>query len=120
MALDRFVVWTDQVPTQAQVEQVLINFFGGAATIEWKPEQQRFYCTLPGKNTFPFKDLVPKDRSDRAQSKYEAPFDVRFIEVFLGQDSLDIITRMQDEYTNAISQGLQSMFCRFWGAHPTL
>jgi hypothetical protein len=117
MSLDRFVVWTDQQPTREEIGMVLSNFFGGAATIEW--QNDRYMCQLYGVNTFPFNGLG--NRAEAAnRERYAPPFDVRFIEVVVQEDNLDVLTRQQDEYTNCVAQGLQDMFCRYWRAGTSL
>lgn len=113
MAADRFVYWNDQAPSLEDVELVLTNFFGegGATKIEWKGD--RFFITLPGRNTFPFNGLS-NSRETAETERFAQPFDNRKIEVWVTPDTLDVLTRQQDEYTNCIATGLAQMFARYW------
>lgn len=108
MALDRFVYWKERCPTFQEVQHVLEDFFNGAAEV--RRSTDRWICTLPGA------PQSPLHRVDRLL--VEAPDahadGERWIEVFMHEDSLDIITRMADEYTNALAEGLARIFARYW------
>jgi hypothetical protein len=41
-------------------------------------------------------------------------YDDRVIEICLSSKSLDILTRQQDEFTNALAEGLANIFARVW------
>lgn len=106
MALDRFVHFEmGRKPTKKQVELVVRNYFGGCGTVEWS--QDRWIVSLPGKPTWAFEgievDVMPQSRNDE-----------RWIEVYVGDDNVDVITRRQDEFTNALAAGLAGAFARYW------
>lgn len=115
MASDWFVYWKERKPTRKEVQIVLEDFFTGVATkIEW--DQDRFFIDLVGKPRSPFYRLSEAaKRSDDAFFHEEEGFDVRCLEVWLGADCLDIMTRHQDELTNTLATGLARAFARFWG-----
>jgi hypothetical protein len=106
MALDRFVKFGARRPSKEEVGLVLRDFFGPeAAKVEW--EGDRFYVSLPGKNSFPFASLP-----DGGWNPFEGH--ERWIEIFVNDKQFDVITRLADEYTNVIAEGLAKMFARFW------
>lgn len=110
MALDRFVYFgSKRKPKKDEIESVLRNFFGeDAAKIEWS--ETRWLILLPGKGTFPYEGIVDEHGpvKDHIKERRE-----RWIEVYPG-NPLDVITRMQDEYTNVLAAGLAEVFARFW------
>lgn len=105
MALDRFVSFPEgEGPTPEQVELVVRNFFGDVAQVEWGGG--RWTVSLPGEGTWALKGVEP-DMTPVTRSKE------RWIEVCVGA-KLDVLTRSQDEFTNALAAGLASLFARFW------
>ena len=107
MACDRFVNWKKggKKPTQAEVEKVLRQFFDAASTeVLWSID--RFFVTLVGKGSAPLEGIEG--------AHCLTPVDQRWIEVHLGKDNLDVITRCGDEFTNACALGLAKIFARFW------
>jgi len=104
MAVDRFIQFENDKPDLESIKSVLIAFFNddGVTHIYW--DDDRFYINLPGKGSFPFRDLIDTSPPIR---------DERWIEVYPG-NPMDIITRTQDEYTNIIADGIAQMFARFW------
>jgi hypothetical protein len=106
MALDRFIDFEKKGPTKKQVESVTRNFFGEGTTelIEWRGKS--LVVKLAGKPSFPFADLEP-DMLGALQGKE------RWIEICM-VGRLDVITRMQDEYTNVQAAGLAELFARYW------
>ncbi len=115
MSQDVVVHWTNGTrPTQVEVESVLINFFSGAVeSIEWNEEGSRFTVTLPGKGNSPMHGLDEK-RAAVDKETYGPPFDRRYFEVFLDEEFLSVITRMQDRYTNTLARGLAEVFALHW------
>lgn len=89
MALDRFVYWKkDEVPNGAQLHCMIEDYVRGlGAEVKWCLD--RFFVTLPGVCSHPFEE----DRE-------------RWIEVYVGEDHVDVITRSMDAVTNAIADGL--------------
>lgn len=107
MACDRFIGWqSDNQPSRDDVESVLRHFFSGAAVITWNND--RFFVWLPGHNTNPFQGLQPSLADPDNEPR------TRWIEVWLGDDSLDVLTREHDEYTNSLAEGLAAAFARYW------
>lgn len=116
MSSDTFVYWkTKRRPTRKEAQKVIRDFFGPVAkTIRWR--QDRFFVTLIGEWSHPlvrvaegemreiFKRSKPKDRG----------WEGRFLEVWLGKDCMDVMTRVQDEFTNVCQRGLAAVFARFW------
>jgi hypothetical protein len=111
MASDWFVHWHNRKPTREEVQIVLEDFFTEVATkIEWNLD--RYFVTLIGKQRSPFHRL---SGAAKWRDEVFSDFDVRYLEVWLGDDRLDIITRSQDELTNTLAAGLARAFARFWG-----
>lgn len=105
MALDRFVQFPPRkYPKKAEVEQVIKNFLGGVGTVEWKKD--RFFISLPGTPTYTYKDIKGAPQREEIQPE-------RWIEVCIG-NPMDIITRMADEFTNALAARLAKAFARYW------
>lgn len=111
MAFDRFIYWTDLIPSKKDIELVLVNFFGDAAEVKWNKD--RWFVTLKGETSVALKDVC----------KYAAEFhnelmsDTRWIEVWWSEGRcIDIITRMQDDYTNCLAEGLEAVIKRHWRA----
>lgn len=108
MASDRFIRWGEDRPTKEQIQFVLEDYFGSAAEVKW--DKDRFYVTLPGKPSFPFRRIVP-DMARAAETQ-----DERWIEVWMNEDSLDVMTRMMDHYTNDLARGLTAVIANYWQA----
>lgn len=105
MALDRFVYFKkDRRPTEKEAELVVRNYFGGCGTVEWSDD--RWIVSLPGTPTWVFEGIEPGTARERNAE--------RWIEVYLGDDNVDVITRRQDEFTNALASGLAEVFARYW------
>jgi hypothetical protein len=116
MASDVFVRWkTTKRPTREEAEKVIQDFLGEVATeIEWKKD--RFFVTLIGKWSHPLVRVVEPAMQDVIKNMYpkEEGWEGRYLEVWLGDDSLDVMTRRQDEFTHACQDGLAAVFARFW------
>jgi len=112
MALDRFVWWkTKRRPTRDEIGTVLRGFFKGfGARVTWN--QDRYFIKLPGEITHPLNRI----KGAYKQHGPEKGFEDRWIEVWPSKDGkcLDVMTRMQDEVTNALAEGLAQLFARFW------
>lgn len=109
MALDRFIYWNERRATPQQIEMLLHDYLGGIGELCW--DKDRYYVTLPGKPTFPFKHLEPTmvGAIENAESQRE-----RWIEIWFGDDCLDVITRQTDHFTNDIAKGLAEMIANYW------
>lgn len=105
MALDIIVYWKPgKMPSKADLQLVLEDYTLGVATVVW--DADRFYVNLKGKPTLPFSRLDPL-------FKYDLP-EVRWFEVWLGIDKIDVITRQTDEITNNIARGFAALCARYW------
>lgn len=118
MAQDRFVYFTqDSTPSIEEVRLVLTNFLGGAGEVTYSVD--RFFVSLPGKPTLPFKGL-PGVTIPPIYYPEE-----RWIEVWYGDDPrrgiiLDIMTRHGDEFTDALADQIAKMFARYWKGRAEL
>ena len=112
MARDLFVYWQDDKPSQEVLGLVLRNYLGEIGEIEFK--NSTWFCTLPGKRTHPFKN-VP----GFAQKACVDGAEERWFEVFWHDDeinAIDIITRQQDDFTNAVAVGFAEICVLSWKA----
>jgi hypothetical protein len=111
MSTDRFIDFPKgKRPKKAEVELVVRNFFGdGAEKVEWS--QKSLIVKLVGMGTFPFEGLVDEHGpvTDHFSKRRE-----RWIEVYATRGHMDVITRMQDEYTMVLADGLAEVFRRYW------
>jgi hypothetical protein len=107
MSLDRFVRYPEGTagPTQDQVGLVLRNFMGRVGSVEW--HEDRFLVGVPGKPTRTFEGIGERPMPTILNEE-------RWIEVWPGP-TLDVITRRQDEFTNALAHRLAEIFARYWG-----
>lgn len=113
MACDRFIDWkkNEKRPSREEIEVVIQDYFGPVATeVRWKDE--RFYITLLGKQSHPFEHVDPDHPVARTTLHYRKLAEEgkasaeRWIEVWMGPDSMDVITRMADPFTNACAKDL--------------
>jgi len=111
MASDRFVRWKKNTkPTKDEVEQVIKDYLGETMTsLKW--EGDRFFACLVGKTTAPLKSVADEDLR-RILTHRDG--EERWMEVWLADDCLDVMTRGMDEYTNNVADGLAKIFARFW------
>lgn len=112
MAHDRFVYFKKERPQHADVQKILENYFGGCGTIR-ESQPNWWIITLPGKPTSPFEGIAGNSAFPRMG--HDDP--TRWIEVvFSPGDSLDVLTRVQDEFTNGIADQLARAFTRYYRA----
>ncbi len=107
MSLDRFVYWKDRKPTKSEIRVLCEDFVGQAGTVSWSAECGRFIVDLPGECSDPCRRVLGR--------QLFSPGEKRWIEVFIHDDAIDIITRMQDPFTNALAERLAQEFAGFWG-----
>lgn len=110
MALDRFIYWQDKskTPNIEELHPVLEDFFNGAGEVTWVSD--RLIIDLLGASCFPHRIFL----DGHMVNPVEAPRNERFIEVFVGEDNVDVITREADPYTNAIAVGIVKMISVLW------
>lgn len=118
MASDRFVYWTDRRPTVEEVERVLRNTVGYAGCVDRKGgerapagEMPWFVVTLAGKPTLALDGIADVAAQVRGDMPTERWFEV----VVHGDKCVDVLTRMQDEFTNAIARSVAETLKRYWG-----
>ena len=92
MAQDRFIYFSD-VPKREYLERSLRDYFQTSAKVAWKSD--RFFITFDSRS-----EGTPIHR------------DERWIEVWIGSDCVDVMTREQDEFVNAIAGGLAKRIAR--------
>ena len=86
-------------PTRAEAKLVIKDFFGAAMLKECRWGKDRFFVTLIGDWSQPLTHVVSKELRKRIEATAPEPgWEGRHLEVWLGDDSLDVMTRMQDEY----------------------
>ncbi len=106
MAIDRFLKWKDKVPSIKEVAIILEDYLGKGAKVEL--QDKRIFGTVPGTPSFPFKRVVEgmgKEFNDQNE---------RWIEIYMDEKDIDIITRGQDEFTNNVAQGFYELIKRFY------
>lgn len=122
MACDRFVYWNECRPTKQEIQFVLEDFFGAAGVVTWgwttpgcpvdgtgAPScSDRFFVTLVGNKSESFR------RIPEAAAFVDPDIRERWIEVYIGKDNIDVITRLQDEYTSTLASGVAKLFARCW------
>jgi hypothetical protein len=87
MALDRFIYFDEYQPKRRRVEPIVKAFFGEwPGKIEWNSD--RFFIDIPG---------TPANSMHRQE---------RFIEVWIGEKAIDVMTRQADYLVNSIARGL--------------
>lgn len=108
MALDRIIRWKkrpdDIQPGQSRFALFVCDYFGEQIACSWQTD--RWFITLPGKPTWPFASLGINGPPLQSE---------RWIEVWIGKDSVDVMTRMQDHFTNSVAEGLAAAIAQFWG-----
>lgn len=115
MAADWFVYFDkkgQKVPSKEDVGKALEDFLGAYAT-EVKWDRDRFYAKLVGTKSWPFKRLEPAD-SVIALGMAEREGEDRWIEVWLDDECIDVMTRSSDEATNNLAEGFAKLIARYW------
>lgn len=122
MGADRFVYWQDgKRPTHQEIRHVVEDYLGEMAVeYEEEPEMVRrlphpIFVTLVGKHSHPLKRVREAMAIPGVVMDQEPGWEGRYLEVWIHQDSVNIETRMQDEITMRIADGLAQVFARFWG-----
>jgi hypothetical protein len=89
MALDRFIHFGKKQPTREEVDSLLRLFLGEwPSEIVWNPRS--CYITVPGK---------PAEEHILYREE-------RWIEIYIGDKNIDVLTREQDPLVCAIATGL--------------
>jgi hypothetical protein len=104
MSADRYINWAGTKPTKDEIMETLVNFLGGVGTVSFS--NGRFIIDLPGSPTAALKGLDPKGPLPAS--------DKRWVEIFMHEDSLDIMTRQGDDFANALAERLADIFAHQW------
>lgn len=97
MAYDRFVYWQTTKPSRDEIVQALRDFLGELGKVE---VTDRVYVDLPGKPSNAFNASCRDDQ--------------RWFEVYITDESIDVITRQQDRITNAIATEFAELCAQYW------
>ena len=113
MAFDRIVYWKDKAPPRDAIEKLTRCFFGEAAQVEWS--ENRLVCTLPGTISPALRgqEGLPENRVHIYEWEHQQKRE-RWVEVWCGSDTVDVITREQDEFTAVLADGLSATLARFF------
>lgn len=68
---------------------------------------RRITASIPGVPSFPFKRMGHTHTFSQNE---------RWIEVFYHDDCIDVITRLTDEFTNAVAEGFYALMLRYFQA----
>ena len=118
MSTDRTIRCTGKKPSRGEVKKLLHDFFNGAHDgIKW--DRDRFFVRLPGKARDALAGVdatVGMRESCREGAGAVLPSE-RWIEVWVNpvDGSFDVITRMADDYTCALADGITAIIARYWG-----
>lgn len=108
MALDRFIDWSGQQPSNKELSRALRNYVGKAGKVTWKID--RWFVTLPGKPSCALKGLPG---AEFRAAVIEEQTD-RWFEVIPSDANLNILTRGADEFTNAVAMGFVYICVGYW------
>ena len=111
MSLDRFIYWQENKPTSfVEIANFLMCYMGCAQkdfSYDNTANQHRWTIGIPGVGCNP--NRIIAELPDPVSSD-------RWFEVVLTDESLDVLTRMQDPFTNAIAEGFAEMIARWYEA----
>ena len=114
MARDLSVHFAAKRPTQAEIEKVITDFLGGIGSVEWVPSREFFLVSLPGTATWALQGILARGDG----SNFHADRPQRTFEVYPGEEGLAesfrLTTRLADDFTNAVAEGLAAVFAVYW------
>lgn len=120
MGADRFVYWNEQKPTWEEIRMVTEDYLGDMLetieTDENKSEPRALFVTLTGRWSHPLRRMAEATDAVKqfASEPREPGWEGRYLEVWQHVDGVNVETRMQDEITCRIADGLAGVFARFW------
>jgi len=91
---------------------------GDSGAIKSYLDSRRWIITLPGQPSFPFKRIC--EVPDPFSNHFLCHQKKRWFEVYVGSlkdkktPGIDVITRMQDEFTNNIAEGYAKLVARYY------
>lgn len=110
MATDRFVRFSNALfscpETAAMLAGVLEDYIRGLGSVS-KDSSGRLYASLQGPSTSP---LARTPSASPPSVLHEE----RWFEVIVEENSLDILTRAQDQVTCVIADGFADLCAQFW------
>jgi hypothetical protein len=110
MALDRFIYFKQgKAPSLETIRDTLEDYLGGATEGVYI-DNDRVFAVLRGKPSFPLKRIPEMAKYSEASEQHKE----RWLEVCRTSTSIDVITRMTDEYTNVVADGFVALVARFW------
>lgn len=100
MATDRFIYWESKGlhPTYDEIELAVKNYVNLPDSVT--KEGNFLFIALPGNASF--------------NDRFTPPDNVRWFEVFYDKDYVDVMTRLQDEFTSAVADGFARAIARRW------
>ena len=113
MAYDRLVYWGKKKkdrPTFDEIGEALRRYINIPDMVTEDKEHSTFFAKLPGaaKNVFSW-------GSEEVESQmYQPPRDQRWFEVYVNKDYVDVLTRLQDEFTSNVADGFAKAIARRW------
>ena len=114
MACDRIIRFEKERPTAKEIELVIRDFFGDA-TKQIYYDKDRWFVLLHGLYHQPYERIdIATDAMKQVAIENRRNNKERWIEIWSDEDSVDVITRDADWYTNTIAQGLAEVFRKFW------
>lgn len=109
MAIDRILYWDKDIPSFGEMAMLLQDYLGDDCRIE--TNMPRIFGIIPLKPSWAFKrlrpDVPPLGRTDENE---------RWIEIFMDDEHIDIMTRQQDDFTNAIAGSFHDLVRGYYRA----
>ena len=104
------------VPARDDVCKLLEDYVGAGGTVRWVGEQNRFYVDLLDGYSDPLQrlDTYFAMLYEDLSKEHDGSPRPRWIEVWFGDDCIDVMTRMADDFTMAIAKGIAAKIARFW------
>jgi len=119
MAQDRFVYWKKKKPTVKELRCLLEDYLGGAmAQIQDTVAGSRnpwWAIKLAGRPSAPWRRVKGyKNLAACMEMQKE-----RWFEVCVSSNSIDVMTRLGDEYTSVVAEGFASLVARMYETKVT-
>lgn len=117
MASDRFIHNCKRKPTKDDIGTALADYLGDELIKEIHWDRDRWFVTIIGKRSHPLRNLVDEDfRKRHMDPENGDPDNGRHIEVWVDErgETVDVLTRRQDELTSNIALGFAKIVARFW------
>jgi hypothetical protein len=109
MSQSRYITWKKGKPNPKKLLSVIECFLSGVGNVVYRHDSKDFLICLPGIPKNPLHDLEPREWTEWQLATG------RWIEVDIGHDGVDVLTRRQDDYVQSLAAGLAEVFQRYWG-----